>query len=26
MVTKDYSPSRVNFTVVAGIIAAATGG
>jgi hypothetical protein len=26
MVTKDYSPSRVNFTVVAGIVAAATGG
>ena len=26
MVTTDYSPSRVNFTVVAGIVAAATGG
>ena len=26
MVTKDYSPSRVNFTVVAGIVASATGG
>jgi hypothetical protein len=26
MVTKDYLPFRVNFTVVAGIVAAATGG